>query len=189
MSGEDIIHQRGAALESQFFAEVDAQLLADLQAELKRTEDTKALAVLSGISDQTVLDALVASGVSPAAFPALRLFPLVAVAWADGLLDDNERATVLAAADKHGVGKSTLSGAVLAGWLEKEPSQPLFEAWESFAKALVGELDSARAALVKQSILKEVKEVAQASGGLLGWSAISKGENAILNRIELALTR
>ena len=189
MSGEDTIQQRGAALESQFFAAVDAKLVADLQAELKKAEETKELAKLSGIHDSSVLDAMVAAGVSASAFPALRLVPLVSVAWADGLLESSEREIVLAAADKHSVAKGSASGALLAAWLEKEPSTELFNAWEVFTKALIGSLSTSEALSLKQSILKEVKEVAQASGGLLGWAAISKGESAILNRIENALSR
>lgn len=189
MSGDDILHQRGAALESQFFAAVDAKLMAELQAELKKSDDAKALAGLSGIDDQAILDALVEAGVSPSTFPALRLFPLVAVAWADGLLEANERETVLAAADKHSVGMNSPSGGILAVWLAKEPGHELFVAWEAFAKALVGKLNAGEAKSVKDSILKEVKDVAQASGGLLGWGAISKGESDVVNRIERALTR
>ncbi len=189
MSGDDNLHQRGAALESQFFAAVDAKLMADLQAELKKSDDAKALAGLSGIDDQAVLEALVSAGVSPSTFPALRLFPLVAVAWADGLLEASERETVLAAADKHSVGLNSPCGGILAAWLAKEPSPELFVAWESFAKALVSKLNAAEALKVKDSILKEVKDVAQASGGLLGWGAISKGESAVLTRIEHAFKR
>jgi hypothetical protein len=189
MSGEDIIHQRGAALESQFFAEVDAKLMADLQAELKKSDDAKGLAKLSGIDDPAVLNALVAAGVSPSTFPALRLFPLVAMAWADGMLEKSERETVLAAAYKHSVGAESPSGAILAAWLDKEPGPKLFEAWEAFAKSLAAHLNASDAKSVRESIMKEVVDVAQASGGLLGWGAISRGESELANRIERALTR
>ncbi len=189
MSGEDIIHQRGAALESQFFAAVDAKLMADLQAELKKSDDAQGLAKLSGIDDPAVLEALVRAGVSPSSFPALRLFPLVAVAWADGMLEKSERETVLAAANKHCVGAESPSGGILAMWLDKEPSSELFAAWEAFAKSLVTKLSASDAQVVRESIIKEVVDVAQASGGLLGWGAISKGESEIVKRIERALTR
>ncbi len=188
MSGEDIIQQRGAALESQFFAAVDAKLMAELQAELKSAEEAKELTKMSGIQDTKVLAAILAAGVSASSFPALRLVPLVAIAWADGLLESNERETVLAAANKHSVDENSPSGALLAAWLEKEPSPELFNAWEAFAKTLISSLTSEEARSLKVSILKEVKDVAQASGGLLGWAAISKGESAILNRVESALS-
>jgi len=189
MSGEDIIQQRGAALESQFFAAVDAKLMAELQAELKSAAEAQELTKMSGIQDSKVLDAILAAGVSAGSFPALRLVPLVAIAWADGLLDSAEREMVLAAANKHSVGENTPSGALLAAWLEKEPSPELFNAWETFAKTLVSSLQSGEAHSLKASMLKEVKEVAQASGGLLGWAAISKGEHTILNRVESALSK
>jgi hypothetical protein len=189
MSGDNTLSKRGAALENQFFAEVDEKLTAAMKAELEKTSAIEELAKLSGIRDERVLKSIVGAGVAPTTFPALRLFPLVAVAWADGMLQAGERDVVLSAAGKHCVESKSPSGRLLQKWLETEPPKELFEAWESFARALVMQLAPAEAATLKISVLAEVKQVAEASGGVLGWSSISRGEHAVMNRIEAALTR
>lgn len=188
MSGEDIISKRAAALENQFFASVDEKLTDALRAELEKAAATKELAKLSGVADEKILGALVDAGVSPTTFPALRLFPLVAVAWADGMLDAAERDKVMEASTKHSVDANSPSGKILAAWLATEPSDELFDAWEHFARSLVKELSPNDALALKNGILAEVHEVAKASGGVLGWSAISKGEHAVENRIKAALS-
>lgn len=189
MSGEDIISKRGAALESQFFAAVDEKLTAALKAEIEKAEATKELHKLTGVDDEKVIAALIEAGVSVNSLPALRLFPLVAVAWADGMLEAGEREKVMHASTKHCVHGDSPSGRVLAAWLSAEPPAALFEAWEHFASALVKTLAPVDALALKNSVLAEVHEVAQASGGVLGWAAISKGEHAVMNRISAALTR
>ncbi len=189
MSDEGTISKRGQALENQFFASVDEKLVAALKAELEKAETTKELAKLSGVGDEKVLSALADASVSSSTFPALRLFPLVAVAWADGVLADSEKETVLFAAYKQGIESSTASGQVLSSWLSQEPPATLFDAWEGFAKSLVAKLSADEALGLKNAIVNEIRQVAEASGGLLGWSSISKGEHAVMNRIEKALTR
>ncbi len=188
MSGEDIISKRAAALENQFFASVDEKLTEALRAELEKATATNELAKLTGVADEKVLGALVDAGVSPSTFPALRLFPLVAVAWADGMLDAAERDKVMEASTKHCVHTDSPSGKILAAWLATEPPAELFSAWEQFARALVKELAPVDALALKTGILAEVHEVAEASGGVLGWAAISKGEHAVESRIKAALS-
>ncbi len=189
MSGDDTIQRRGQSLENQFFADVDAKLLTRLQTELTQAEAAQELGKLSGIQDPAVLSALVKSGVSPKTFPALRLFPLVAVAWADGLLESDERNTVMEAANKHGVGSATASGELLALWLQRQPSEELFAAGKGSPSRWFKSLAPMNREAVKSSILREVRAVAESSGGVLGWGAISRGENAVMNRIDQALTR
>jgi len=189
MSNEDLLHKRGVALENQFFSEVDAKLFENIRSNLEKADNEKALAEISGLQDTGALEALIAAGLSPATLPALRLFPLIAVAWADGRLETSEKVTILDAAAKHGVGRESNAGKVIAAWLEKDPGDELFSAWEVFANTLVNKLPIADALTVQSSILEEVKAVAQAAGGLLGWNAISKGESVTMNRIEKALQR
>jgi hypothetical protein len=189
MSDEGTISKRGQALENQFFASVDEKLVAALKAELEKAETTKELAKLSGVGDEKVLDALAEAGVSPSTFPALRLFPLVAVAWADGVLSASEKETILLSAHQQGIEKSSSAGQVLSSWLSQEPPNSLFDAWEGFTKSLVKILSAEQADGLKTAIVSDVKQVAEASGGLLGWASISKGEHAIMNRVEKALTR
>jgi len=189
MNSQDSLQKRGASLESQFFSDVDAKLVEALQADLERADNEKALTELSGLQDRKAINALIAAGVSPATLPALRLFPLIAVAWADGRLEPNERETVFEAATKHGLDRESASGKIIASWLEINPSAELFDAWEAFVKTLISKLPVADALTVQSTILEEINAVAKAAGGVLGWNAISKGESKVMNRIEQALKR
>jgi hypothetical protein len=61
--------------------------------------------------------------------------------------------------------------------------------WESYARSLIASLDQEEADLLKSTLVDEIQQVASASGGLLGWASISKGEHEVMNRIVAALTK
>ena len=189
MSKSDSLHERGNALENQFFANLDAKLLEELKVKQDHDNLVAEFARVSGIKDHSILEAIVKLGVTTQSFSALRVFPLVAVAWADGTLDDAERTTVKAIASTHFLLNQCPAGKLLERWLEEKPSSDMFEAWEAYAKTLAASLPAHDADELKKAILNEIQAVATSSGGLLGWSAVSSGESKVLKRIEAALTR
>jgi uncharacterized tellurite resistance protein B-like protein len=189
MSNIDSLHERGSALENQFFADLDAKLLAELKIKQDHDNAIAEFSRISGIKDEKILESIYKLGVSGPSFTALRVFPLVAVAWGDGTLDAAERMTVSTIAASHFPVKSSPAGHVLEKWLETKPTSDDFEAWETYARALVASLTAEQANELKKAIVNEIHAVASSSGGLLGWSAISAGEHKALNRIEAALTR
>ena len=83
------------ALEEAFFARENAKL----RQQLRDLDDTKrkkeALSAASGIANDAVLEKLAALNISSETVAALALVPLIAIAWADGSIDDKERAAVL----------------------------------------------------------------------------------------------
>ena len=89
---------REKALEEEFFARENAKLKESLQRKLHDEEASAALAKASGITDETVLQHMLAAGLTPQTGAAFALLPLILTAWADGKLDDAERSAVLAAA-------------------------------------------------------------------------------------------
>ncbi len=188
MSKFDSLHERGSALENQFFADLDAKLLAELKTRQEHDEATVEFARISGIKDTKILEAVHQLGVTPQAFAALRVFPLVAVAWGDGTLEEAERTTITMLAGTH-FPKQSPAAQLLEKWLETKPSSDMFHAWETYAKALVAALTAHDADELKKALLKEIHTVASASGGLLGWAAVSQGEHKVMQRIEAALSR
>lgn len=88
MSNQDSLHDRGSALENQFFAELDAKLLAELKSRQEQDNAIAEFSRISGIKDTKILEAVHKLGVTTQAFSAMRVFPLVAVAWGDGVLED-----------------------------------------------------------------------------------------------------
>src|SRR4029450_10355631 len=93
----ELLADRRKALEEEFFRKENERQRAALQARKKRDESKAALRE-TGIGDDALIDRLLDLGVAAEAVVALELAPLVAVAWADGTLDDRERAAVLRAA-------------------------------------------------------------------------------------------
>ena len=189
MSNNDSLHERGNALENQFFASLDAKLLEELKVKQEHQGMLAEFSRISGVKDTNILESIIKLGVNPQSFAALRVFPLVAVAWADGVLDEAERATVTSIASTHFMLKSSPSGQLLESWLKQKPSSEMFATWEAYAKSLVSSLSANDAAELKKSIVNEIQTVASTSGGLLGWAAVSSGENQALKRIESALTK
>lgn len=189
MSNGDSWQERGDALENGFFAKLDAELLANLKAKSAAASDIADISRVSGIKDEKVLSAIQQLGVSAASFAAIRLFPLVAVAWADGILEKAERETIEEFVSKQSIDVDSPANALLSSWLATKPQEGALTAWETYAKSFVAELSDSDAATLKETLINEIKEVAQSSGGLLGWGAISKGEHSVLNRVEAALTK
>lgn len=184
MSSGDAFHQRGEALENQFFAKVDEELVK----KLREKQEVQDLQKMLGVCDSTA-KSLHALGVSTETSAALRLAPLVAVAWADGLLESKERDAVLQAAALHGITQDQPSGKLLAVWLQSPPPRDCLEFWCEYAATLVSNMTPEAAQSLKESIVNDLKKVASATGGVLGWGAVSDGESAILRRVEAALTR
>ena len=188
MSKFDSLHDRGSALENQFFANLDAKLLAELKTRQEHDDASVEFSRISGIKDTAILEAVHQLGVTPQAFSALRVFPLVAVAWGDGTVEEAERTTINMLAATH-FPKHSPAAQLLDSWLQTKPSTEMFHAWEIYAKALVAALSASDADELKKALVKEIHTVASASGGLLGWAAVSQGEHKAMQRIESALSR
>src|SRR5215510_11969848 len=143
----------------------------------------------SGMSDDAVLDRLVALGLRANTIAALSLVPLIEVAWADGEIQDNERNAILQGAHGKGLEKGSDGYELLQSWLKKRPQPSLIEAWEAYIKALTGQLNEEQNRLLKNQIVGFAKMVAAAAGGFLGIGRVSKSEEKVLARIEAAFQR
>ena len=183
---EDSFSTRARALEDAFFTQRDAELSEQLRASQERAQTAEELSALSGIDDPKVLRSLVDAGVTGRSLTALRIFPLVAVAWADGIIQENERDKVIQAASKHGLPPSTPAGGLLNQWLLVKPDESIFEAWETYTQALVARMGPEERRILRESLERDMREIATASGGVLGWSAVSRGESDVMQRIRAA---
>lgn len=183
MSSGDSIQQRGNALENQFFAKVDQELVEKLRQQLASEELGKSL----GITDPKLGISLVNLGLTASTCTAIRLAPLVAVAWADGSIEPTERKAVLDAAATAGIPADSPALKVLANWLAVPPSSELLSDWCQYVSTLLGKLGPTEAEAFRQGVINGIKNVAQASGGVLGWGTVSDGESKIMKTIEAAL--
>ena len=186
MSNE-ILGDRGRALEELFFAQESEKFRRTRQEEDVAKNRKAALSAASGISDDKVLDQLIALNISSDTLAALALVPLVEVAWADGDMDEREgRAILSAAADS---GMSIESAALLDGWLVIPPGSSILAAWKAYVSALTVNMDAVTRDNLKQELLSRARAVAESAGGILGIGKISKEEEDKLEELAEAFSR
>jgi hypothetical protein len=174
-------------LEESFFKGVDQKLLDKLRKQVATEQEAAAIQRLTGLTDLKVCQAIAALDISVESLAALRLAPLVAVAWADDRVEDNERFQVINAAEKAGLARGDASFELLESWLAQRPPLELFETWVEYAKTLALSLDGEARENLQRTIVAQARSVAEANGGLLRFGSISPIEKKIIERIEAAL--
>lgn len=181
-----ILADRKKALEEQFFARHERELVERVRHEAEEKERKAALAEASGIRDAEVIDRLAALGLDAGTVAALGLVPLVEVAWADRELHEKEREAVLHAAGDAGATEGTAAHDLLISWLDKRPGPELLGAWTGYVGALVESLDVAERQTLRDGILGRARGVAEAAGGFLGVGKVSDAEEKKLQELEAA---
>ncbi|MDA0658037.1 MAG: hypothetical protein O3C60_04285 [Planctomycetota bacterium] len=177
---------RRQALEDSFFHACDTQLVANLRQEIVSMEEKSKLSHVSGIVDEQVLSSLVNAGVQAESLLAVRLVPMVVVAWADGKVSSEERAAVLTAAIAEGISAGSTAHDLLGKWLEHQPGPNVMTAWVEFVGELARVLPSAAIAELKEKVLERCWCVAKSSGGYLGLGAVSPSEQKAIDQLKKA---
>jgi hypothetical protein len=184
---EEFLGDRRKALEEEFFAKHNQQLLQQLRQTTGTKAKTEALAAASGITDAAVLEQLAAVDLSSETVAALALVPLVEVAWADATLEAKERSALLAATAHAGLSKDSASYQLLEEWLRERPSPKLLDAWKAYVAGLSRTLDVHAKEALRQDLLGRARMIAEAAGGFLGLGTrISSAEHAVLTELEQA---
>lgn len=172
-----------------FFFDHDQQLLDDFRKRLQKTDRRSQLMQVSGIHDDAVLDHLVELNIDAETLAALAVVPLVAIAWADGEIQDKEREVILSAAQKSGVQSKDGRFPVLEHWLKKHPGPDMVEAWKVYIRGLCKKLNPQEIQELKRDLLDLARKVAEAAGGFLGLgNKISQAEQEVLSDFEKAFT-
>ncbi|MFN6401779.1 MAG: TerB family tellurite resistance protein [Planctomycetota bacterium] len=186
MADSDAFKNRCRSLENAFFSDLDQKLIREMQDKLSAEEAIATLRSESGIKDDAALQALHALGVTPQALSAFRVFPLIAVAWADGSADQQEVTAVRMIAERH-LSKNSEAAKLLDHWLKERPSAEMLSTWESCAHAVFSALEDKQSGSLRTQLVEEVSEVARASGGVLGFGATTKSESDMITKIKRAL--
>jgi hypothetical protein len=181
---DDFLGDRKKALEESFFAKENAALIERLKAE-EWAKVTKAkLSEISGIQDDEVLDKIVDLGIDLGTWAVISLVPLVEIAWADGQVQEKERAAVLSAAEANGILPGSPSYQLLESWLTHRPDGRVMEAWGAYIVELCASLGPAEVASVKEKVIGRARSVASATGGFLGLGPkISPEEEIVLTEL------
>ncbi len=172
-------------LEDLFFLRQDAILTEEYHRMEAMKETKEALARVSGISNDAILETLVQMNIRPEVLASLALIPLIEVAWADGSVDEREKVAILDAAAKTFFAKDSIDFALLKQWMEHRPSRELLDAWTHYIQGLCETLTSEQKNNLKHELIGHARQIAQAAGGFLGFgSKISDAEHRVLDRLE-----
>jgi hypothetical protein len=182
----DAFGERRKNLEDAFFKDRDQQLMAKMRRELESFEASKKLAHVSGITEERVLNNLVQAGVTAETMTAVSLIPLVEVAWCDGSVSPEERNAVLNAAAKAGVHPDSASYDLLREWLKNKPDPNIIQAWTDYVSEMARLMPAENLAEMKRHMIDRCTRVAEAAGGFLGLSTISKHERAKIDELAKA---
>lgn len=177
---------RRTDLEEHFFLKEDQKMLENLRSLQKMQETKEALAQVSRIRNEAILQRLVELDVRPETLVSLRLIPLVEMAWANGSVDEKEKAAVFAAAEREGWAKDQPDYEILARWMEHRPAPKLLEAWLNYVRGLAEHFTPEEKAEFKKAVMTHARNIAEASGGFLGFGKISASEAEMLRKLDAA---
>jgi len=173
----EFLGERRRALEESYFAKHNRALLERLRA-----------ANESSGSDGAATEG--AADIDTALLAAVSLAPLVAIAWAKGEVDDNERSIVFARAGELGLNEAHPSHRLLERWLAEPPPPELLATWK---RDCIGALSSTLSHEAKRQLRSEIlgraRAIAEATGAYSGVGRMpSDAEQAVLEEIEDALS-
>lgn len=172
----DDVQGRGKALENLFFGERDQELLQKLKSELEGKQAREALAAVSGIENDDVLEKLLSVGVTPESLSAVSLIPLVTVAWCDASMESTEEEAILKAAAAAGIENGSASLELLGNWLGERPGDDLLDAWKGYVAVLREKLDETAFTQLKTSVINRAENIAESAGGFFGLGSVSDKE-------------
>lgn len=122
-------------------------------------------------------------GVDQHTWPVLALLPLIQVAWADGEVQDAERALILEMAERD-YRLDARGQQALTNWLTHAPSERYLQRGRDAARLLAERNPD----IAHGSVLDHAHAVAQAAGGLFGFRTVDAREQAVLDELAEALT-
>jgi hypothetical protein len=173
------------SLEEEFFARENARLLEKIRRNAELQDRREALRAVVSIKDESFLDRLLELGIGPETALALRLVPLVFVAWADGSMDGRERDAILRAAEEQGVTATEDVRRLLDTWLARRPEPHLLELWKEHVRELRSSFSPDERHQMRTNLLGAARQVAEAAGGFLGLtSKVSAAEREMLEELE-----
>ncbi len=174
------------ALEDAFFHKRDAELIAEMRRREAEQNRRKALAEVSGITDESVLDQLVEHDIHAETLAAFSLIPVIEVAWSDGKIQPEECKILLQALADAGIQKDGVACRLVEHWMDQRPNPKLMEIWKNYTRVLISELSPEAGESIKETIMRHARAVAEAAGGFLGFARLSRQEEEALRSIEEA---
>lgn len=189
MADKDAFRERGRALEEDYFRRREQELIAKMREKAAADTARAELGAKTGVADAELLQALQELGYTSDTISLLHVVPLVQMTWADGSVSMRERDLIIEAARARGIETGSAADQMLQGWLTRRPSDELFSTTlRAIGAMLASRPDSERDASQKD-LLSYLSSIASASGGVLGFGAVSDEERAVLARVTQELEK
>ena len=189
MTDRDAFAERGRSLEEEYFHRKEREVIEKMRVRAAADEQRRRLGQETGVANDEVLRDLQDLGYSPETVMLLHLVPLIQIAWAEGGVTQKERDLIIKAARSRGITAGSPADQQLDLWLAQRPSAELFDkTLRAIRTILQAQPDDARAASEKD-LLSLASAIATASGGIVGFRAVSDEERQILAHISEELKK
>lgn len=183
MADKDAFAERERVLEDEYFRRKEKELIEKMRVRAAAEEQRRRIGEQAGTADEEVLRDLQDLGYTPETVMLLYLVPIIQTAWAEGGVTQKERDLIVKAARSRGIDAGTPCDQQLTIWLSQRPSDAFFEkTLRAIGAILQAQPADARDASQK-NLLSLATAIASASGGIVGFGAVSAEERQILAHI------
>lgn len=189
MSDKDAFADRRRGLEEEYFHRKERELIDKMRRHAEQESDRRRLGAQAGVASEEILNDLQELGYTPETVMLLHLVPLIQTAWAEGGITARERELIIKAARSRGIEAGTPADRQLAALLAERPSAEFFE------KTLraIGAILQAQSSEVRETTALDLVSlsaaIAAASGGIMGFHAVSEEERKVLAHISEELEK
>ncbi len=183
MADKDAFAERGRSLEEEYFRRKEKEVIEKMRRKAEADDERRRLGEKAGVADEDVLRDLQELGYTADTVMLLHLVPLIQTAWAEGGVSAKERDLILKAARARGIEAGSTADAQLGQWLSHRPSDDFFEKTLRAIRTILQAQSAEVRASSERDLLSLATAIASASGGIVGFGAVSEEERQILARI------
>ena len=140
-----------------------------------------------GVSDGDLLTELVIAGYTPQTIALIEFAPLVRLAWADGHVSQRQRYAIAQVAVREHLRNDTPAAKRLAEWLERCPSDEVFDVSMSTIRAKWDGLPLDACEVLQRRFIGDCTAVARGADGVVTDNKIAPEEGRVLAKILVSL--
>ena len=189
MTDRDAFAERGHSLEEEYFRRKEKEVIEKMRRNAEAEAQRRRLGEQAGVADEDILRDLQELGYTADTVRLLHLMPLIQTAWAEGNISAKERELILRAARSRGIDAGSSADQQLMRWLTDRPSEELFEKTLRAIRAILQSRSPEEREASEKDLLSLCTAIASASGGIVGFGAVSEDERRILAHISDELER
>ncbi|HKY19754.1 MAG TPA: hypothetical protein VJM31_00930 [Vicinamibacterales bacterium] len=187
MTDKDAFAERAHTLEEDYFRRKEKEVIEKMRRNAEAEAERRKLGDQAGVANDEVLRDLQELGYTAETVMLLHLVPLIQVAWAEGSVSDHERELIVQAARSRGVTAGSTADQQLGKWLSIRPSDELFEKTLRAIRTILEARPAEERQASERDLVSLATAIASASGGILGFGAVTEDERKALARISHAL--